>query len=259
MFKREMFVLLALVSFASANAAELPNNCKLKGGSLVRLDAGACTMEGGAVVAGETVAPVQSDASLHLADDPKLASAQRAVAVLLGKTVEEAGSTKRTPEGVERVVKFDACRLMTEETLHVDRGNLISARMNLKINSTIDLRNIQHDAFDILGKVSSIGGGLKAYGVFFQERKRSEGGNLSIAMFEQREEGLRKASLRNSSAYWDAPRADLWMVDEYGYPQADSMGNVATDKVSILFLLGTPEDAAALKKALNDLHAVCKR
>lgn len=258
MFKREMFVLFALVSFASANAAELANNCKLKGGSLVRLDAGACTMEGGAVVA-EAVVAVQTDASLHLADDPKLASAQRAVAVLLGKTVEEAESKRRVPEGVERVVKFDGCRLMTEETLRVDRGNLISARMNFKISASIDLRNINRDVFDVAGKVSSIGGGLKAYGVFFQERKRSEGNNLSIAMLEQREEGLRKASLRNSAAYWDAPRADLWMVDEYGYPQADSMGNVATDKVSILFLLATPEDAAALKSALNDLHAVCKR
>jgi hypothetical protein len=249
-------VLVFLVACTSATAAEQVNNCRLKGGSLVLLSAEACVMEGGAVIAAAT--PVVRDADLHLADDPKLAAAQRAVAALLGKPVQEKDARSKAPESVERAVKFEGCRLLAEESLHVDRGNLFSSRKSFKINSTVDMRNIQRDAFDVLGKVSSLGGGLKAYAVYFEENKRTAGNNLAISLLEQREEGFRKYTLPMSAAYWDAPRDDLWMLDEYGYPKDNGMGNAATDKVRIMFLVNTSDDAVALKQALDELHTLCK-
>ena len=46
--------------------------------------------------------------------------------------------------------------------------------------------------------------------------------------------------------YWETPREYFWLADQYGYTQNDSMGRVATDKVRILYIFNTPDDAALL-------------
>lgn len=248
---------LSMAPCSSAVAAEQLNNCKLKGGSMVQLAADACVMEGGAVTTAAPVEPVVTDASLHLSADPKLADAQRAAADLLIKPVRDMNSKKQLPEGIERSVKFDGCRLAVDEDIHVDQGNLISARMNFNVSSTVDLRNISSDAYRVLGKVTSYGGSLQTYAVSFVE-KHSEAKNIAITMLVQRKEGSSRYTLGSSGSYWDAPNDDLWMADEYGYPAANGMDGAATNKVRILYFLNTAEDAAALKKALDDVHALCK-
>ncbi len=249
---------LSVASFATASSAEQLNNCKLRGGSMVQLAADACVMEGGAVTAATPVAPVITAASLHLSADPKLADAQRAVADLLIKPVRDMNMKKRLPEGIERTVKFDECKMAVEEDMHVDHGNVFSARMDFKISSTIDLRNVASDAYSVLGKVRSYGGGMESYAVSFVE-KRSEANNIAISVLEQRESGARKFNLRSSASYWDAPNADLWIADEYGYPKGVGAESAETSKVRILYFLNTAEDAAALKTALDDVRALCKR
>ncbi|NNM80283.1 MAG: hypothetical protein HKM01_07500 [Gallionella sp.] len=249
---------LACIPFVSAIAADQSNNCKLKGGSMVQLAAEACVMEGGMATTATPVEPVVTNASLHLSADPKLADAQRAVADLLIKPVRDMNSKKQPPEGIERSVKFDGCRLAVDEDIHIDQGNLISARMNFKVSSTVDLRNISNDAYRVLGKVTSYGGSLQTYAVSFVE-KHSGANNIAIAMLVQRKSGPSKYTLDSSGAYWDAPDDDLWMADEYGYPTANGMDGAATNKVRIVYFLNTAEDAAALKKALDDVHALCKQ
>ena len=257
-------MLLAITSLSSAVAAEQLIGCRLKGGSMVQLPAETCALEGGTPIADAAVAPplpVVAPAITEApkySDDPKLAAAQKAVVGLLNKPVVEKDSEKANPEGVERVAKFDGCRLLVDESMHVDYGNLISSRMNFKISSSVDFRNVSSEAFGVLGTIASYGGGLKAYAVYFEEPKRRSGNNIAISMFEQKKSGLRKFTLPGSAASWDAPRDDLWMLDEYGYPKESSMGNVATDRIRILFIVNTADDAAALKKALDDVHALCK-
>jgi hypothetical protein len=252
-----ILMLLACASFSTAAAAEMANGCRLKGGSLVQLAAGACTMEGGTpVTAAATVAAIAATAKFS--DDPKLAAAQRSVVELLNRTVVEKDTRIRNPEGVERAAKFDGCRLIVDENMHVDHGNLFSARMNFKIASTVDLRNVGRDSFGVLGATSSIGGRLKAHAVYFEERKRKDGNNIAISVLEQSGEGDRRYTMPGLAAYWDAPRDDLWMADEYGYPKGTDSGNVATDKIRILFIVNTADETAALKQALDDVHALCK-
>ena len=48
------------------------------------------------------------------------------------------------------------------------------------------------------------------------------------------------------------------MADEYGYPTADNIGNLSTVTVRVLYLLGSAEEADALKQSLDELSAVCK-
>lgn len=259
MFKKILFpavLLFAIAPCASVVAAEQANNCKLKGGSMVLLDAGVCVMEGGAAITA-SMTPVVA-ASLQLSGDPKLAAAQRAVAELLIKPVVDKDVKKRIPEEVERSVRFDGCRLMVDENMSIDHGRFISARKNFKVSSVINLRDISRGVFGVLGEVTSYGGGMRAYAVFVEERKQSEGNNISIAMLAQRAGSAVKYSLSVSGAYWDAPQADFWMADEYGYPKGDREDGAATDKVRVLFFMNTADDAAALKKALDDVQALCK-
>ena len=262
MLKKRLFPVVlafAMVPVTFVVAAEQANNCRLKGGSVVPLAAEACVAEGGAVISAVApVTPVVSAASLQLSDDPKLAAAQRAVADLLIKPVVDKNIKKRIPEDIQRSVKFDGCRLLVEEDMNVDHGNALSARMNFKVSSMVDMRNVSSEAFGVLGKVTSYGGGLQTFAVYFEERKRREGNNISISMLEQRETSSRKYSLPVSSTYWDAPHDDLWMADEYGYPKDNGMSGAAVDKVRILFFMNTDTDAVALKKALDDVHALCK-
>lgn len=248
----------AVLPFASAVAAEQMNNCRLRAGSMVMLSPEACVLEGGIVTTAAAALPAVTAVTLNLSADSKLADAQRAVANLLAKPVVDMDMKKRIPERIERSVKFDGCRMAVEENIDVDHGNLFSSRISFKVSSTIDLRNIANDAYSVLGKVTSYGGGLKSYPVSFVE-KHSDVNNIAISISEQKEDGARKYELHSSSAYWDAPNADLWMADKYGYPKSDGPDNAETSKIRVLYFMSTPEEAAALKKAFDDLHALCMR
>lgn len=263
-----VLMLFAIAPFNCAGAAEQADGCRLKGGSVVQLAAETCAMEGGtpiaasapaAAPAAQGVAPADAGSGVVQATgDPRLTVVQRLVVDVLNKPVVEKGTRKTIPEGIERAARFDGCRLTVDESMHVDHGNVFSARMNFKISSMVDFRSVSRDAFGVLGKISSLGGGLKGYAVYFEESKRKNGNNIAISVLEQKEEGFRKYAMPGSVAYWDAPRDDLWMADEYGYPKANSSGNVATYRIRILFIMNTEDDAAALKKALDDVHALCK-
>lgn len=263
-----VLILLAIASLSSAAAAEQATGCRLKGGTIVPLDAATCAMEGGTpiaaiapVAAPMVVAPAPAAANAppaQYSSDPRLATAQRAVVDLLSKPVMDKHSQKISPEGVERVARFDGCRLIVDENMRVDYGNLVSARKNFKIGSTVDFRRGSREAFGVLGKISSLGGGLKAHAVYVEESKRKDGNNIAISVLEQSEDGFSKLTLPRAAAYWDAPRDDLWIADEYGYPKDNGMGDAVTNRIRILFIVSTSDDAAALKKALDDVHALCK-
>ncbi|MFA7400151.1 MAG: hypothetical protein WCZ98_06695 [Sideroxydans sp.] len=259
MLKKLLFpaaLFFTIVPFAVAE--EQANNCRLKGGSMVLLAADACVMEGGAVVSA-IATPVVSIPSLQLSADPKLAAAQRAVAELLMKPVVDKNLKKRTPEEIERSVKFDGCRLLVDEDMQVDHGNAFAGRKHFKISSSVDMRNVSRVAFGELGKVTSYGGGLETYAIYFEERKLKEGNNIAISVMLEKDGAARKFSVRTSDIYWDAPNDDLWMADEYGYPKDVVERGAALDTIRLLFLMNTPDDAAALNKALGDVHAMCKQ
>lgn len=258
MLKKVLFPAVLLIAIAPfAIAAELANNCRLKGGSMVLLAAEACVMEGGAVVP-VSVSPVVAVLSLQLSADPKLAAVQRAVAELLMKPVVDKNLKKRTPEEIERSVKFDGCRLLVEEDMQVEHGNAFAGRKHFKVSSSVDLQKVSRAAFGELGKVTSYGGGLETYAVYFEERKLKEGNNIAISVLIQKDDGARKFSVRTSDIYWDAKNDDLWMADEYGYPKDIVEKGAALDTIRILYLMNTPDDAAALNKALGDVQAICK-
>ena len=258
MLKKVLFPAVLLIAIAPfAIAAELANNCRLKGGSMVLLAAEACVMEGGAVVS-VSVSPVVAVPSLQLSADPKLAAAQRAVAELLMKPVVDKNLKKRTPEEIARTVKFDGCRLLVDEDMQVEHGNAFAGRKHFKVSSSVELQKISRAAFGELGKVVSYGGGLETYAVYFEERKLKEGNNIAISVLIQKDDGARKFSVRTSDIYWDAKNDDLWMADEYGYPKDVVEKGAALDTIRILYLMNTPEDAAALNKALGDVQAICK-
>ena len=254
-------LLPAALFFAIASvavAAEQANNCKLKGGSMVLLAADACVMEGGAVVSA-VAAPAIPVSTLQLSADPKLAAAQRAVAELLIKPVVDKNLKKRTPEEIERTVKFEDCRLLVDEDMQVEHGNAFAGRKHFKVSSSVDMQKVSRAAFGELGKVTSYGGGLETYAIYFEEPKLKEGNNINISVLIQKDDGARKFSVRTSDIYWDAKNDDLWIADEYGYPKDIVEKGAALDTIRILYLMNTPDDAAALNKALGDVQAMCKQ
>ncbi|MBU0689734.1 MAG: hypothetical protein KJ850_01055 [Gammaproteobacteria bacterium] len=259
MLKKTFISAALLLAFAPCTfAAEHANNCRLKHGSMVMLAAEACAMEGGVAVS-KSAAPVIPVASLQLSAKPELAAAQRGVAELLMKPVVDKNLNKRMPEVIERTVKFDGCRLLVDEDMFVDHGNVFSDRKHFKISSTVDMGKVSRAAFGELGKVTSYGGGLEAYANYFEEHKAGDGNNLSVSMQLQTESGPIKYRVSASGIYWDAPNEDLWMVDEFGYPKDVINRGAARDKVRLMFLMNTAEDSAALNKALGEVHALCQR
>jgi hypothetical protein len=256
MLKKLLFPALLFAIAPFAVAAEQANNCKLKGGSMVWLVADACVMEGGAVI---SAPPVVVIPSIQLSADPKLAAAQRTVAELLMKPVVDKNLKKRTPEEIARTVKFDGCRLLVDEDMQIEHGNAFAGRKHFKVSSSVDMRNVSRAAFGELGKVTSYGGGLETYAIYFEERKLKEGNNIAISVMLEKDGAARKFSVRTSDIYWDAPNDDLWMADEYGYPKDIVERGAALDTIRLLFLMNTPDDATALKKALDDVHAICKQ
>jgi hypothetical protein len=259
-----ILILIALAPLGVGQAADMAIDCRLKGGTVVQLPAEACRLEGGAAV--NIGAPPASVAVPQPvgggADQPpvnsKLAAAQKVIVDLLAKPVVETTPLKRRVEGIERTARFDVCRLMVDENLHIEHGNLYSVWKEFKIRSVIDFQKIDREEFGILGKISSKGGDLSATAVYFEERKRKEGNNISISVLEQRNDGYAKYSSPGPGAYWDAPRDDLLIIDEYGYPKDNGWSNVATDKIRILLIVNSSDDAEKLKQALEDIHAMCK-
>ncbi len=252
MLKRSLFPAVLLLAVAPFAVADEPmNNCRLQHGSMVFLEAVACVMEGGTVVS-------KSATPLQVSADPKLAAAQQSLAALLMKPVTDSRVSKRMPEWITRTVKFDGCRLRVDEEMEIEYGNAFSSRKHLKVGSEVDMHKLGGAAFGELGKVRSYGGGMEAYAEYLEEPLRRGANNISISMQLQRESGLSKFSEIASGVFWDAPNDDLWMVDEYGYPKDRAGSGMATDKVRLLFLMSTPEDAAALHRALGEMHALCQ-
>lgn len=269
MLRPAILVLLALAPLCVSHAADMAIDCRLKGGTVVQLPAEACKMEGGAPVneaasptspaSGAVLKPVDGNTSeSQPTGNSKLEATQKWIVDLLGKPVGTTLSLNKNPEGIERTAKFDGCRLVVDEKLHIDYGNLFSARMDFKINSVIDFQNINREEFGVLGKITSKGGDLSAAAVYFEERKSKGGNNISISVLNLRDGNYTKYTMHGPGAYWDAPRDDLWIADEYGYPKDTGWGNVATDKIRILLIVNSSDDAARLENALEEVNTMCK-
>jgi hypothetical protein len=262
-----ILILLGLSPCGVGQAADMAIDCRLKGGTVVQLPAAACTMEGGvpvnAAVAPVSVAVPPPAAGAAARDQPpantKLAEAQKAIVDLLAKPVVESIPVNRQPEGIDRTARFDGCKLMVDENLHIEYGNLVSASMNFKINSVIDFQKTAREEFGILGKISAKEGNLSGEAVYFEEHKSKGGNNISISVLNLGKGGYTKYSSHDTGAFWDAPRDDLWIADEYGYVKDSGWSTAVTDKVRILLIVNSSDDAARLKNALEEVNTMCKQ
>ena len=262
-----ILIQLALAPLGVGHAADMAIDCRLKGGTVVQLPAEACKLEGGAPV-NEAASPVSADVLKPIdgntsgdqpKGDSKLAATQKLIVDLLAKTVETTTPLNRNPEGIARSAKFDGCRLVIDEVLHIQYGNFFSTWKDFKINSVIDLRNINREEFGILGKITSKGGDLSGVAVYFEESKNKGGNNISISVLNLREGNYTKYTSHGPVAYWDAPRDDFWIADEYGYAKDNGWGNVVTDKIRILLIVNSSDDAARLKDAFEEVNTMCKQ
>lgn len=262
---RHAILLLALAPLGVAQSADSAIDCRLKGGSVVQLPAGVCTMEGGAPV-NEASTPVSGALPEHGDQPPSgegashsgLDVTRKLIVDLLAKPVETTTPLNRNPEGLARTARFDGCRLMVEEELHIQYGNAFSVWKDFKINSVIDLQNIDREKFGLWDSVTSLGGELSAAAVYIEERKSKGGNNISISVLEPRDGGYAKYTVHGLSAYWGTPRDDLWITDGYGYAKDTGWNTAATDKIRLLFIVKTPDDAARLKNALQEVAATCQ-
>lgn len=260
-----LLALLAMAACAPVHAAEAAGGCRLRGGDVVPLPAEACVREGGVVVPGAPAAEVKAAASapaaapVQLSADPKVAGAQQAILAVLGKPVVGASSKARVPEGVERQVKFDGCTLAVEEDLRVDYGNLVAARQNFRIASTVDFRAVSPQAFGVLGEVGSKGGDLTAQAVSVEEPSQRGGNHVSISVALLEGGTYRKFATPAGAPYWEAPRDNFWMKDGYGYVRVNDQGYAYTGKIMIVYLVNSADDAALLKKAFDEMSAACRR
>lgn len=255
-----LLMLLALA--ATAQAADTETACKLRGGSIVPLPAEACAKEGGTLVTVTVATPTETKSAapapvLQLSNDPKLAAAQKPILELLNKPIAGKPSGRNGAETIARQAKFAECTLTVDEDMRIDYGNLFSARKVFKISSMADFRAIPTAGIGVLGETNSKGGVLKVYAVYLEKPKKL-GDYLSIAISVLYEDAYQKFRSPDSSPYWDAPRDDLWMVDEFGYVKTNISGNFSTDKVRVLYFMATADEAAQLKKAFDDLAAVCQ-
>ncbi len=272
-----ILILLALAPLGVGHAADMAIDCRLKGGTVVQLSAEACKMEEGALVneaaspttpassaSGAVLKPVDGntagnppppgDATSNL----KLEATQKWIIDLLVKPVGATAPFDKNPEVIERSAKFDGCRLLVDENLHIQYGNAFSVWKDFKINSVFDFQNINRDEFGIMGKISSKGGSLSGVAIYFEEPKSKGGNNISISVLNLRNGNYTKYTTHGPSAYWDAPRGDLWIADEYGYTKDTGWGTVATDKIRILLIVNSSDDAAKLKNAFEEVNTICK-
>ena len=272
-----ILILLALAPLGLGHAADMAIDCRLKGGTVVQLSAEACKMEGGAPVnkaappsfptspaSGVVLKPGDANTAVNppppsdATSNSKLEATQKWIIDLLAKPVGATASFDKNPEVIERTAKFDGCRLLVDENLHIQYGNAFSVWKDFKINFVFDFRNINRDEFGIMGKISSKGGRLSGVAIYFEEPKSKSGNNISISVLNLRNGNYTKYTTHGPSAYWDAPRDDLWIADEYGYAKDNGWGNVATDKIRILLIVNSSDDAAKLKNALEEVTTMCK-
>lgn len=269
-----ILILLAFAPLGVGQAADMAIDCRLKGGTVVQLAAEACKMEGGAQVNeaasptspasgavpkpadGNTSGsqPLPGDAASH----SKLEETRKWIVDLLGKPVATTTPLNRNPESLERTAKFDGCRLVVDENLHIQYGNAFSVWKDFKINAVIDFQNINREEFGVLGKITSKGGDLSAAAVQFEERRSKSGNNISISVLNLRNGNYEKYTSHGPGAYWETPGDDLWIADEYGYAKDTGWSTVATDKIRILLIVNSSDDAARLKNALDEVNAMCK-
>lgn len=259
-FTQTMMLLLALAPLATAQAADTETACKLRGGSIVPLPAEACAKEGGTVVTVTVATPAEAKgaAPAQLSADPRLAAAQKPALDLLNKPVVGVSRHSKVPEGIEREAKFADCTLTVDEHLVLDYGGILSDRKEYNISSKVDFRKIRPEEFGMLGGIDSKSGQLKAYAVYLvAPAKHSDA--LSISISELEEGAYKKFISPGIVPYWETPRDDyFWLIDRYGYAAHDTGDLVATDKVRILYIINSPDDAALLKKAFDGLYAVCR-
>jgi hypothetical protein len=274
MSRPAILILLALAPCAVGHAADMAVDCRLKGGTVVQLSAEACKLEGGAQVnaaatpatpaSGVVLVPVVGATSGNQpppgdsASHSRLEATQKSIVDLLAKTVEAATPMNKNPEAIARTASFDGCQLIVNEQVHIQYGNFYAAWMDFKISSVIDFQKIDRKEFGVLEKVSSKGGDLSGAAVYFEERKNKAGNNISISVLHLRNGNYTKYTAHGPSAYWDAPRDDLWMVDEYGYATDDGWGNGTKDKIRILLIVNSLDDATRLKNALEEVSTMCK-
>jgi len=258
-----ILILLVFAPYGVCQAAEMKIDCILKGGSVVQLTAEACQIEGGSPVI-QTAPPAtlpdtaaEGFAGIQPPANPKLAAAQQSIVALLGKQVVDASPFNSNPEGIERSARFEGCRLMVNEHLHIKYGNLFSSWKDFKISSVIDFQKIKRDEFGILGEVGSLGGALKGTAVYFEEREGE--GHFSISVLVAIDGGFEKYRTHGFIAYLSSPRDDLWIQDKYGYPKDNGLGNELTDRVRILLIMSSQDEAEKLKDAMVDILAICKQ
>jgi hypothetical protein len=269
MLRPAILILLGLATHGLVRAADMAIDCRLKGGTVVQLPAAACALEGGAplsaAVAPAAAAPADVGAAGNqpppgeVTSHSKLEETRKLIVGLLGKSVESTTPLNRNPEGIERTARFDGCKLMVDETMHIQYGNLFSVWKDFKVSSVIDFQKIDRDEFGILGKIASRGGDFKATAVYFEERKLKAGNNISISVLEPRAGGYEKYSSHGPAAFWIAPRDDLWIADEYGYAKDNGWGDVATDKITILLIVNSSDDATRLNDAFAEVNTMCKQ
>lgn len=259
MLRPAVLILLALAPLGVGHAADRAIDCRLKGGTVVQLPAEACKLEGGspANAAAAPGAVPRTTAGDQLPANAKLEEIQQWIVDLLARTVETTTPLNRNPEGIARTARFDGCRLVVDEELHIQYGNFFSVWKDFKINSVIDLQNISREEFGVLGKITSKGGDLKGVAVYFEETKKNSGNNISISVLNLRNENYTKYTSHGASAFWDAPSDDLWIADEYGYVKDSGWDAAATDKIRILLIVKSPDDAARLKGALDEVNTKC--
>ena len=249
---------LTLVPLSAVHAEEAAMDCRLKGGSVVQLPPAACAMEGGTPLsAAPGPATSASPPVENLSADPGLAAAQKAVIELLDKPVVDNITQRRNPEGLERTATFEGCHMKVDESLHVQYGNLFTSWKDFRIASTVDFGSIGRDAFGLYGNIDSKGGDLKASAVYFMESVRDRNA-LSISVLGLVDDKYIKYTAHGPVAYWSGPHDELWMADEFGYAKDTGFGTVAKDKVRILYIMNTADDAAKLERALENLYTVCK-
>ena len=272
-----ILILLVLAPLGVGHAADMAIDCRLKGGTVVQLSAEACKMEGGTPVneaappsfptspaSGAVLKPVDANTAGNppppgdATSNSKLEATQKWIIDLLAKPVGATASFDKNPEVIERTAKFDGCRLLVDENLHIQYGNAFSVWKDFKINSVFDFRNINRDEFGIMGKISSKGGSLSGVAIYFEEPKNKSSNNISISVLNLKNGNYTKYTSHGPSAYWDAPRDDLWMADEYGYAKDNGFGNVVADKIRILLIVNSSDDAAKLKNALEEVNTMCK-
>jgi len=260
-----LLILVALVPYNIGLAEDIAIDCRLMGGTVVQLTAEVCSLEGGKQAhtgSSEHGALVDSDkrdtSGSPASGDYMFDETRKRIIDLLAKPVGANIPASRNPEGIERAARFDGCSLLIDEDLHIQYGNVFSVWKDFKINSVIDLQNIDPAEIGIMAKISSKGGDLRAAAVFLEERKVKNGNNISISVLSLKEGNYTKYTSHGLSAYWDTPRDDLWIADEYGYPKDTGWNTVATDRIRLLIIVNSSSEAAKLKNAFEEVNAMCK-